>query len=80
VLVKWAIGVQDPVEAETGSFNTAFVQTISETHPPSFPTESGQGMKLTTHLNLVPSFKYFWSYTCTPSYTFIARLIKHNKS
>jgi len=57
------------------------VQTTSETHPPSLTTESGQGLKLTTHLNLVPSFKNFWSYTCTPSYIFIARsLIKHNKS
>lgn len=38
-------------------------------------------MKLTPNLNLVPSFMNFWSYTCTPSYIFIARsLIKHNKS
>jgi len=57
------------------------VQTTSETHPPNLPTESGQGLKLTSHLNLVPSFKDFWSYICTPSYIFIARsLIKHNKS
>jgi len=57
------------------------VQTTYETHPPSLPSESGHEVKLTTHLKLVPSFKNFWSYTCTPSSIFIARsLIKDNQS
>jgi hypothetical protein len=37
----------------------------------SFPGESGRGMKLTTHLHLVPRLKNEWSYTSTPQYAFM---------
>jgi len=34
--------------------------------PPSLPSKSGRGVKLTTYLHLVPSSKNEWSYTATP--------------
>jgi hypothetical protein len=34
--------------------------------------QSGRGVKLTTHLQLVPRSKNAWSYTSTPQYVFMA--------
>jgi hypothetical protein len=34
--------------------------------------ESGRGVKVTTHLHLVPRSKNSWSYTSTPQYVFMA--------
>jgi hypothetical protein len=50
------------------------VQTGSGAHPASypmgtggsFPGINGRGLKLTTHLHLVPRSKEEWSYTSTP--------------
>jgi hypothetical protein len=40
--------------------------------------QSGRGVKLATHLHLVPSSKNAWCYTATPQYVFMALcLIKH---
>jgi hypothetical protein len=50
------------------------VQTGSEAHPASCPMGmgGGRGVKLTTHLHLVPRLKNEWSYTSTPQYAFMA--------
>jgi hypothetical protein len=54
-------------------FATASKSTLGSIRPPFNPQRglfhlgwSGRGVKLTTHLHLVPSFKNVWSYTCTP--------------
>jgi hypothetical protein len=59
----------------------------SGAHPASYPMgtrgsfprgKSGRGVKLTTHLHLVPRSKNAWSYTSTPQYAFMAWcLVKH---
>jgi hypothetical protein len=57
-------------QAGTGNFSLHHrVQNGSGTHPASYPMGargSFPGVKLTTHLHLVPRSKNEWSYTSTP--------------
>jgi hypothetical protein len=55
------------------------VQTDSRAHAASYPMATrGRGVKLTTHLHLVPRSKNAWRYTSTPQYVFMAWcLVKH---
>jgi hypothetical protein len=55
--------------AEAGSFSLHHrVQNGPGAHPASYPmgTRGDRGVKLTTHLHLVPRSKNAWSYTSTP--------------
>jgi hypothetical protein len=67
-------------------FTTASRTALGPTQPPIqwvpgafFPWgQSGRGVKLTTHVHLVPRSKNAWSYTSTPQYAFRAWcLVKH---
>jgi hypothetical protein len=63
------------------------VQNGSVAHPASYTMDvpgalslgySGRGVKLTTHLHLVPRSKNEWSYTSIPQYVFVTRcLVNH---
>jgi hypothetical protein len=73
--------VRFPVGA--GKFSLHYrVQNGSGAHPASYPMgtrgsfpggKAAGGVKLTTHLHLVPRSKNEWSYTFTAQYTFMAR-------
>jgi hypothetical protein len=55
-------------------FTTASSTALGPNQPPIqwVPGAVSLGVKLTTHLHLVPRSKNEWSYTSTPQYTFMA--------
>jgi hypothetical protein len=73
-----------PVRVPAGAGNFSLhhrVQTSSGVHLTSFAmgtrspfpgSKAAGGVKLTTHLHLVPRSKNAWSYTSTPQYAFVA--------
>jgi hypothetical protein len=67
------IGVRLPEEAGNFSLRHHY-QTGSGAHPASYPMGTGgeRGVKLTTHLHLVPRSKNEWSYTSSPQYVLMA--------
>jgi hypothetical protein len=60
-------------QAGAGNFSLHHrVQNGSGAHPASYPMGgSFPGVKLSTHLHLVPRSKNEWSYTSTPHYAFM---------
>jgi len=73
----WTIGVQVPAEAMIGRVQTA----LGSTQRPIqwVQGQSGRGLKLTTHLHLVPGLRMGGTSPSLPRYGFMAWcLIKHS--
>jgi hypothetical protein len=72
------LGVRFPVGLGILLLSTASRQALGTTQP---PIQWYRGVRLTNHLQLVPSSKNALSYTSNPSYAFMAcSLLKHRNN
>jgi hypothetical protein len=83
----WRTGVRFPTGVGIFSLRHR-IQTRSGTHPASYPmgtgglfprVQSGRGVKLTTHLHLVPRLRMREAIPPLPSYVFVARCLNKQR-